>query len=68
MANRKLKTAKGTKRRFRVTGTGKIMVHRAGRRHLLHGKRTKLKRHMRRPAVVSAGDARHLKRIMPNDF
>lgn len=64
MANRKLKTVKGVKARFRITGTGKLVANKAGRRHLLHGKRAKLKRHLRRTAVISPGDERHLKPLM----
>jgi large subunit ribosomal protein L35 len=66
MANPKLKTVKSVKSRFRVTGTGKLVGNRAGRRHLLHGKRPKIKRHMRRPAVVAASDVRQLKALIPH--
>lgn len=65
MANAKLKTVKGVAARFKVTGSGRIIGHRAGRRHLLHGKRAKLKRHLRRKAVLFASDARKVKALMP---
>ena len=34
----KMKTHSGTKKRFRVTGSGKVMREQANRRHLLEGK------------------------------
>ena len=61
----KLKTVKGIKARFRVTGTGKLFAWRAGRRHLLGGKRAKIKRHLRRPQIVSRVDERKIKALLP---
>jgi large subunit ribosomal protein L35 len=61
----KIKTVKGVKERFKVTGTGKVVGHRAGRRHLLHGKRAKTKRQLRRPHVLSARDENKIKALMP---
>ena len=57
----KLKTVKGVKERLRITGTGKVLGFRAGRRHLLSGKRAKTKRHLRNPSVLSARDAWKIK-------
>ena len=61
----KLKTVKGVKDRFKVTGTGKVIGRRAGRRHLLGGKRAKLKRSLRRPAVASERDAWKVRSLLP---
>ena len=61
----KIKTVKGVKRRVRVTGTGKLMGFRAGRRHLLSGRRSKLKRHLRRPGLLSPRDTRKTKALIP---
>ena len=47
-----MKTRKSLKRRIKVTGTGKLMRHREGRRHLMSGKRAKHRRHLRKPAEV----------------
>ena len=60
-----LKTVKGVKERFKVTGTGKLVGFRSGRRHLLHGKRAKLKRHLRRQRTLKPMDARNLKTLVP---
>lgn len=61
----KLKTVKGVQRRLKVTGTGKLLGFRAGRRHLLGGKRAKTKRHLRRPQTVARVDARKLRTLVP---
>ena len=61
----KLKTVKGVKRRFKVTGTGKVVGFRAGRRHLLAHKRAKSKRLMRRPRTLPPVDAETIKALIP---
>ncbi len=61
----KIKTVKGVKHRLKVTGTGKLLGFRPGRRHLLTGRRSKLKRHFRRARVVAAVDARKLRALVP---
>ena len=61
----KIKTVKGVKWRLKITGTGKLMGRRAGRRHLLGGKRAKMKRHLRRPQTVSASEQRTIKSLVP---
>jgi len=61
----KIKTVKGVKDRFKVTGTGKLIRFRAGRRHLLGSRRPKLKRHLRRPSAVAPVDARKIIPLLP---
>ena len=61
----KLKTVKGVKDRIRVTPSGKLVASRAGRRHLLGGKRAKIKRHLRRKRTLAAVDARKLRTLLP---
>ena len=61
----KLKTVKGVKRRVKVTATGKLIGFRAGRRHLLSGKRAKTKRQLRRPQTLSSVDDRKIKTLIP---
>jgi large subunit ribosomal protein L35 len=48
----KMKTKKSLKRRIKVTGTGKLMHFREGRRHLLSGKSSKRRRKLRRAREV----------------
>jgi large subunit ribosomal protein L35 len=50
----KMKTHKGSKKRFRVTATGKVKRRQAGKRHLLSNKTGKRKRHLR-GAVLETG-------------
>src|SRR5205085_9840879 len=47
----KQKTNKSVKKRFRITGTGKIKRNKCGKRHLLAGRTSKRKRQLRRPAI-----------------
>lgn len=61
----KLKTVKGVAERFTVTGTGKLIGRRSGRRHLLGGKRARIKRHLRRPRLLAEADARKLRPLIP---
>ena len=48
----KAKTNKSVKKRFRVTGTGKLKRNRANKRHLLAGRSSKRKRLLRRPEIL----------------
>jgi len=61
----KLKTVKGVKGRIKVTGAGRLIGFRAGRRHLLTGRRAKQKRQLRRQRLVSERDARKLRPLIP---
>ena len=61
----KLKTLKGVKERFKLTGTGKLLARRAGKRHLLGSRRRKTKRQLRRPQLLAEVDARNLRPLIP---
>jgi large subunit ribosomal protein L35 len=61
----KLKTHRGAAKRFRKTGTGKIIRASAFRRHILTSKTTKSKRQMRGSQEVSPSDAPKLQRMLP---
>lgn len=61
----KLKTVKGVKERLKLTGRGKLVSARAGRRHLLAGKRAKTKRHLRRPQTLAKADTAKIKTLIP---
>ena len=43
----KMKTHKASRKRFRVTATGKLKRHQASKKHLLSHKTGKRKRHLR---------------------
>ena len=53
----KNKTHSGAKKRFRVTGTGKVMREQAGGRHLLEHKSSRRTRRIAGDLVVSPADA-----------
>jgi large subunit ribosomal protein L35 len=61
----KIRTHKGTKKRFRVTSTGKVMRRKAFRSHLLEHKSAKRKRQYRTQHVASPADARTVIRLAP---
>jgi len=61
----KLKTVKGVRDRVKVTGTGKLVAFRAGRRHLLGGKRSKIKRQLRATQTLSPRDERSVRALIP---
>jgi large subunit ribosomal protein L35 len=47
----KMKTHKGSKKRFKVTATGKLKRRQAGKKHLLSHKTGKRKRQLREPVT-----------------
>ncbi|OUN85914.1 MULTISPECIES: 50S ribosomal protein L35 [Enorma] len=52
----KMKSHSGTKKRFRTTGTGKLMRAKAFKSHILTKKTTKRKRNFRQEGEVSSAD------------
>ncbi|WP_026995257.1 50S ribosomal protein L35 [Flectobacillus major] len=52
----KIKTKSGAKKRFKVTGTGKIKRKHAFHSHILTKKSTKRKRNLVHDTLVSPGD------------
>jgi len=65
MAKQKLKTHKGVKKRFRRTGTGKLMRHQANKRHILTSKRPGRKRRLGRTIPVAPGDHYRIASLLP---
>lgn len=61
----KLKTNKSVQKRIRVTKSGKFKKMRAGKRHLLQGKSSKRRRHLRQADLVSGTLERQLRRLLP---
>lgn len=61
----KMKTHKGAKKRFTVTGSGKIRRLRANKSHILTKKDAKRKRRLRRAAIIATrGETKVLKRLI----
>ena len=60
----KQKTHSGAKKRFKVTGSGKILHERAGKRHLLERKASKLTRRLTGTTDVSKADTGKMKKLL----
>lgn len=61
----KLKTKSGAKKRFKITGTGKIKRKRAFKNHILTKKETKQKRRLGHKAIVSKVDEPNIRLMFP---
>jgi len=61
----KLKSSRGAAKRFKKTGTGKIVRRKAYLRHQLSCKTRKQKRHLRHDITVDAANARAIKKLLP---
>ncbi|MGC0364281.1 large subunit ribosomal protein L35 [Rhodococcus sp. 27YEA15] len=60
----KMKTHSGASKRFKVSGSGKILRQKAGRRHLLEHKASKVTRRLDGVAVVAKADTPTVKRLL----
>lgn len=60
-----IKTKKSASKRFKITASGKVMFHGAGRRHLLQGKRPKRRRSLRKAALLGPADTYRIKQSLP---
>ncbi|MDO4792099.1 MAG: 50S ribosomal protein L35 [Buchananella hordeovulneris] len=60
----KMKTHSGAKKRFRVTGSGKIMREQAGKRHLLEHKSSRRTRRLSADTNVAQADLKAVKRLL----
>src|ERR687890_221877 len=63
----KLKTKSGAKKRFKITGTGKVMYAQAGKRHGMIKRTKKQIRNLRGTTTMFEGDAYNVKKyFLPN--
>jgi large subunit ribosomal protein L35 len=60
----KMKTHSGAKKRFKVTGTGKVRGRHPFTSHILEKKSPKRKRALSRPASISKEDVPRIKRML----
>jgi large subunit ribosomal protein L35 len=60
----KMKTHSGASKRFRVTGTGKVMRRRANRAHYLEHKASTLTRRLKNEVVLAPADSKRIKRLL----
>ncbi len=61
----KLKTRKAAAKRFRVTGSGKIVRRKAFKNHILEKKTSDKKRRLSQMAVVDERDAKNVHLMLP---
>jgi len=61
----KMKTKRAAAKRFKMTGTGKLMRFKANKRHILTKKTTKRKRSLRKPILADITNVKTMKKIMP---
>ena len=61
----KSKTRKGVAKRFKITGTGKILRRKQGRRHLAECKNRKRKRNLRKVGLVAKVDVPRILSCLP---
>jgi large subunit ribosomal protein L35 len=63
----KLKTKSGAKKRFKITGTGKVLYAHRGKRHGMIKRTTKQIRQLRGTAVLFKSDGDNIKKyFLPN--
>jgi large subunit ribosomal protein L35 len=60
----KVKTNSSAKKRFKVTGTGKITFQHAYKRHILTKKSKKRKRNLRKKGIISKPNSDFVKRLL----
>ena len=60
----KLKTKSGVKKRFKLTGSGKVKRQQANRRHYLEHKSSRLTRRLKGDQLVSKGSIKQIKRML----
>lgn len=60
----KMKTHSGTKKRIRVTGSGKLMRQRANRRHYLEYKSSRRTRRLAGDVELSKADTKKVKKLL----
>jgi large subunit ribosomal protein L35 len=60
----KMRSNRAAKKRFRLTGSGRVRRYKAYASHILTKKTTKRKRKLRQSGVIAAADQRRVKRMI----
>lgn len=60
----KQKSHSGAKKRFKITGSGKVMKQQAGMRHNLEVKRSRRKTRLNQDQVLAPQDAKVIKKML----
>lgn len=61
----KIKTSRAAAKRFKKTGTGKIVRAKAYKSHILTKKSQKRKRNLRKATVLDQTNVKNMKKILP---
>ncbi len=62
---RKMKTIRGAAKRFKVTGTGKIVYSKSNASHILTKKTSKRKRRLRKSGLIDKTNKKMVKKLIP---
>ena len=62
----KIKTNRAAAKRFRKTGTGKIVYHKSCASHILTKKTTKRKRYLRKRQLIDKVNRKEIRQLLPN--
>ena len=60
----KMKTHSGAKKRFKITGSGKVMKQGAGMRHNLESKSGQRKRRLNQDQVIAPANVKAIKKLL----
>jgi large subunit ribosomal protein L35 len=61
----KMKTSRAAAKRFKVTGSGKLVRNKAYKSHILTKKTTKRKRNLRKDIIMDETNVKNMKKILP---
>ena len=61
----KIKTNRGAAKRFKTTGSGKIVRNKAFASHIMTKKSTKRKRNLRKSGLIHSSDKKNVSRLIP---
>ncbi len=61
----KMKTNRGAAKRFKATGTGKVVRNKAYSSHILTKKSTKRKRNLRKAGLVDSTNLKQVAKLVP---
>ena len=61
----KMKTKRAAAKRFKTTGTGKLVRNKAYKSHILTKKSPKRKRNLRKATVMDQSNVKNMKKVLP---
>lgn len=64
MAKTKMKSHRGARKRFKLTGSGKVKRNKAFKRHILTKKSAKRKRGLRKATLLTSADLKRIKSVL----